>query len=92
MAAEDVSSEIVKEMAESVAASNLKVVGELPAYYTGLAMGNAVSNQQQLNQLAMAIVSKAAESILATSPSESGGDVATLAQLMKGVQLTPPQA
>ncbi|MBX3629294.1 MAG: RebB family R body protein [Nitrosomonas sp.] len=86
----DDSSEIVREQAESIAATNLKVLGDSPAFYTNLAMSNAVSNQQAMNQLNLAIVSKAAESILATDPREGGADIAALMQLIKAAQTTPP--
>ena len=86
----DDSSEIVKEMAESVAATNLKSLGDGPAFYNTLAMSNAVAHQQGLNQIQTAIVGKVAEAIIGTSPSEGGADVAALQQLMKGAALTPP--
>ena len=89
--AED-SSEVVKEMAESVAAVNRKSLGDAPAFFNNIAMGNAVAHQQGLQQIQTAIVAKAAEHIMATSPAEGGSDVAALGQAMKGLQLTPPQA
>ena len=87
--AED-SSEIVREMSESVAATNLKSLGDGPAFYHNLAMSNAISHQQGLNQIQTAIVGKVAEAIIGVSPSEGGADVAALQQLMKGAQTTPP--
>lgn len=87
--AED-SSEIVREVAESVAASNLKVLGDSPATAMILATQNAVSNQQAMNQLQLAIVGKVTETIIATSPAEGGQDVAALMQLAKMAQTTPP--
>ena len=87
--AED-SSEIVREMAESVAASNLKVLGDSPAVSVNLATQNAVSNQQAMNQLQLAIVGKVTETLIATDPKEAGGDVAALMQLAKMAQTTPP--
>lgn len=86
----DDSSEIVREQAESVAATNLKVLGDAPAFYQSLAMGNAVSHQQAMQQIQAAIVGKVAEAIISTSPSEGGADVAALQQLIKGAQTTPP--
>ena len=88
--AED-SSEIVREMAESVAATNLKSLGDGPAFYHNIAMSNAIAHQQGLNQIQTAIVGKVAEAIIGTSPSEGGADVAALQQLIKGAQTTPPQ-
>lgn len=87
--AED-SSEITREQSESVAATNLKVLGDGPAFYSNLAMANAVSNQQNLQPIYAAIVGKVAEAIIGTSPSEGGADVAALQQLIKGAQTTPP--
>ena len=87
--AED-SSEIVREAAEAVAFTNIKAVGEGSAFYSNLAMSNAVAHQQGLNQIQAAIVGKVAEAIIGVSPSEGGADVAALQQLMKGAQTTPP--
>lgn len=86
----DDSSEIVKEMAESVAATNLKVLADGPAFNINLAMANAVSAQQQMNQIALAITSKAAESIINTSPAEGLAGVGAGMQLVKAGQTTPP--
>lgn len=87
--AED-SSEITREQSESVAATNLKVLGDGPAFYSNMAMGNAIAHQQAMQQIQTAIVGKVAEAIIAVSPSEGGADVAALQQLMKGAQTTPP--
>ena len=84
------SGEIVKSQSESVAAANLKVLGDGPAFFTNLAYGNAVSAQQGMNNITSAIVGKVAEAIIKVSPSEGGADVAMLQQLMKGAQTTPP--
>lgn len=86
----DDSSEVVREMAESVAATNLKVLADGPAFNINLAMANAVSAQQQMNQIALAITSKAAESIINTSPGEGLSDVGAGMQLVKAGQTTPP--
>lgn len=87
--AED-SSEIAREMGESVAATNLKSLGDAPAFYHNLAMSNAVGHQQAMQQIQVAITGKVAEAIIGVSPSEGGADVAALQQLMKGAQTTPP--
>lgn len=92
MAASDDSSEVVREQSESVAATNLKTLGDGPAFFQNMAYGNAVQNQQAMNQLNLAIVSKAAETIMATSPSEGGVDIAALMQLVKAAQTTPPNS
>lgn len=86
----DDSSEIVREMSESVAATNLKSLGDGPAFYHNLAMGNAVAHQQAMQQIQSAVIGKVAEAIITVSPSEGGVDVAALQQLMKGAMTTPP--
>lgn len=86
----DDSSEIVKEQSESVAASNLKSLGDAPAFYHNLAMNNAVSHQNRCNGILEAAMGKVIEAIISVSPSEGGADVAALQQLMKGAQTTPP--
>ena len=87
--AED-SSEITREQSESVAATNLKVLGDGPAFYTNMAMAESVAHQQAMNQVRLAAAGKVIESIVTISPSEGGADVAALGQLMKGLELTPP--
>jgi len=87
--AED-SSEIVKEMSESVAATNLKSLGDAPAFYHNMLMANTV-NQQGLNQsLAATLAAKSAESVIATSPAEGAVDTAISQILTKMAQTTPP--
>ena len=88
--AED-SSEIVREQSESVAATNMKTLGDGPSFYQNMAYANAVAHQQAMQQLQAAIIGKVAEAIITTSPSEGGSDVAALQQLLKGAQTTPPQ-
>ena len=86
----DDSSEIVKEQSESVAATNLKVMADGPAFFQNQAyqMSNdGLAGWRTINQ---AIVGKVAEAIISTQPSEGGADVAALQQLMKGAQTTPP--
>ena len=68
----DDSSEIVKEQSESVAAANLKVLGDGPAFYTSLAMSNAVSHQGRVNAITEAAMGKVIEAIIGVSPSEIG--------------------
>lgn len=86
----DDSGEIVQEAMEAAAATNVKVLSDGPAFYSNLAMSNAVADQQAASALRLAIVTKAADSILNTSPTEGGTDVAALGQLLKGLQMTPP--
>ena len=87
--AED-SSEVVREMAEAAAASNVKVVSEGPAFFTNMQYAEANANTAAMNQLRIAILGKVTEAIIGVSPSEGGADVAALQQLMKGAALTPP--
>lgn len=79
-----------EKIVEAVAVDNVKTVAGQPAVLSNLALANAVSHQHSLNLIAQAATGKIIESIIATSPTEAGGSVATLAQLMKGVSLTPP--
>ncbi len=80
---------------DAVAATNLKNVGEAPAFYSGLAMGNAVSNQQSMNALQQAAVGSIIKGLTEVDPSEavaalkltSGNEVAsTLGQLLAALQ------
>jgi len=86
----DDSSEIVKEQSESVAATNLKTLGDGPAFYTNLAYSNAVQAQQGGMTLYQTILGKTAEQIMATSPSEGSVDTALAQILAKMAQTTPP--
>ena len=86
----DDSSEIVKEQSESVAATNLKVLADGPAFYTNLAYKQAIEASSGWTSLNQAIVGKVAESIMATSASEGGADLAGLGILIKGMQTVPP--
>lgn len=86
----DDSSEITREQSESVAATNLKVLGDAPAFYSQMAMNNAVSHQQAMQQVQLATTGKIVDMIANTSPAEGGADVATLMQLIKAAQTTPP--
>ena len=88
--AED-SSEVVREMAESVAASNLKTLGDAPAFFQNQMYAQAVAQNAGWNTINQAIVGKVAESIINTSPAEGGADIVALGQLLKGLQLSPPQ-
>ena len=89
MATED-SSEIVREQSESVAATNLKVLGDGPAFYTNQGYANATTMQQGMNSVFASVIAKSAEMVIETKPAHAGGDVAALQQLMKGAQTTPP--
>ena len=86
----DDSSEIVKEQSESVAATNLKTLGDGPAFYQNQMYSQAVSQSAGWNALNQAVVGKIIESIIATSPAEGGADLAALGMLIKGMQTVPP--
>ncbi len=78
------------DIREGLAVENVKAIGGGTAFLANLAHANAVGNQQAMNLIMQAATGKIVESIIATSPSEGGVAVATLGQLMKGLQLTPP--
>jgi hypothetical protein len=86
----DDSSEIVKEQSESVAATNLKTLGDGPAFFQNQMYAQAVSASSSWNVLNQAVVGKIVESIIATSPAEGGADLAALGMLIKGMQTVPP--
>lgn len=86
----DDSSEIVKEQSESVAATNLKTLGDGPSFFQNQAFAESLANTQALNQLRMTLLGKIAESVIATTPAEGGADTAALGALAKIVQGTPP--
>ena len=88
--AEENSSEIVKEQSESVAATNLKTLGDGPAFYQNMAYAESVANTQAMNQLRMTLLGKISEAVIATSPSEAAGTVAMAGILVKAMQSTPP--
>ena len=86
----DDSSEIVKEQSESVAATNLKTLGDGPAFYTNQSYAETLANTQAMNQLRMTLLAKASESIISVSPAEGGADAASLGMLAKIMGNTPP--
>jgi hypothetical protein len=86
----DDSSEIVKEQSESVAATNLKVLADGPAFYTNAGYSESLANTQAMNQLRMTLLGKVSESIIAVSPTEGGADVAGLGMLAKMFGNLPP--
>lgn len=86
----DDSSEIVKEQSESVAATNLKTLGDGPAFYTNAGYAESLANTQAMNQLRMTLLGKVSESIISVSPAEGGSDVASLGMLAKMFGNVPP--
>jgi len=87
--AED-SSEIVREQSESVAATNLKVLGDGPAFFQNQAYSLSNQGMAGMQTINQAMISKAAESMINTSPAESAGDAAMAGILSKIMQTTPP--
>ena len=86
----DDSSEIVKEQSESVAATNLKVLGDGPAFFQNQGYGLAINAAAGWLNINQAVVSKAAESLIATSPAEGASDSAMAGILAKMMQTVPP--
>jgi len=86
----DDSSEIIKEQSESVAATNLKVLGDGPAFFQNQSFALAVNSAAGWNNINQAVVSKAAESLIATSPAEGASDSAMAGILTKMMQTVPP--
>lgn len=79
-----------EKIIEAVAVDNLKAIGGGTAFLANLAHANAVANQQVMNGIMNAAAGKIIESIIATSPSEGGADLAALQQIVKAAQSTPP--
>ena len=86
----NVTSALPDDVRESVAAANFKTLGDGPAFYANLAMGNAVQAQQQLSNLGLTVTAKAVDMVSEKQVEEMGGIVAALQQIMKGAQTTPP--
>ena len=86
----DDSSEVVKEQSESVAATNLKVLGDGPAFYSNMTMANTTTHAQAMNTVQLATVAKMVDLIANTSPGEGGADSAALGMLAKMMGNVPP--
>ena len=84
------SSHIVQEQSEAVAATNLKVGGEIPAYMMALAYQQALDAAVGWRTINQATVGKMSEQVIMTSPTQGGVDTAALQMLLKGAQTTPP--
>jgi hypothetical protein len=85
-----VASSIPGDIRESVAIANVKTLADGPAFFTNLAMANAVQAQQQLSALGLTILAKATDIIAEKQIEEGGVLVAALQQMIKGAQTTPP--
>jgi hypothetical protein len=86
----DDSSEIVREQSESVAATNIKTLGDGPAFFQNQMYAQAAARSQAMDQVLVALTGKVGEMIISTSPGEGGADTAALAALAKIIQGTPP--
>ena len=84
---EENSSEIVKEQSESVAATNLKVLADGPAFFQNAAYAEYNANQAAMNQMRMAMMAKAMQNI---DTSGEGKDVVTAGMLIKAHQGMSP--
>jgi len=88
--AEEDSSEVVREFGESVAAVNLKTLGDGPAFFQNQMYAQQVQASAGWTSLNQAVVSKASEMILNTSANSEGADLASLGMLIKALVNTPP--
>lgn len=59
---------------DSVSNVNTKNLGDQPSFYAGLAMGNAVSHQNRVNQVGEAALSAAIKTLLTISPEQAQAD------------------
>ncbi|TVR59433.1 MAG: hypothetical protein EA420_15990 [Candidatus Competibacteraceae bacterium] len=62
---------IPDSIVESVAIDNVKTVAGGPAFYSNLAMGNAVSHQQGMNAILTAAVGSVVKGLTEMDPSEA---------------------
>jgi hypothetical protein len=86
-----VASALPDDVRESLSVANVKAVGEQPAVLANIALANAVSHQQQVNSLAMTVLGKVCESIIATQPAEGVVDTAVATFLSRlAAASTPP--
>jgi len=81
----------------SVANANFKTIGDQPALdanharaLANLALANAVSHQHAMNQLQLAVTSKAVELVLSLDPTEALGNAVVGQQGSKVAGSTPP--
>ena len=88
----DDSAEIVKEQSESVAATNLKTLGDAPAFFQNQMYNQAVQAAAGWTSINQAIVSRASEMVLNTTSNSEGADIAALGMLIKALVNTPPQS
>lgn len=81
---------LIEDVANVVSATNLKVMGEIPGFYAGMGMANAISHQQAMNSLNMSLMGAIGKTLTQLDPSQSmselkllsGNDAAsTIAQL-----------
>ena len=75
----------------SVINANFKVIADVPATAMGMAMQNAVSHQQQMNQLAVAALGSIVRQMTEVGAEEAGSLAAVMQQALKGAQTTLPE-
>lgn len=79
-----------EDIVASVANTNLKVLGDGPASMQNMALQNALSFQQSMNTVTLALVGRIGERIATLDPTEALGVVGAGQQVMKGAGNTPP--
>lgn len=91
-----------EQVVDSVTSTNLKTLGDGPAFYQNMAFANAISHQQRLNLLGETAVASAIRSV-ATTPHEEAqadfpsaiaailGALGSSQQAAKVAQTTPPE-
>ncbi len=60
-----------EEVVTAVSATNFKSLGEAPAFYSNLAMGNAVTYQQAMNNVTLAAIGKITKYLTESDAEES---------------------
>lgn len=79
---------------DSVTAANFKNLGDAPAFYAALAMGDAVAHQRGVNAIREAAIGSIIDRLISVDPTESisvlkqlsGNDLAaTIAQLLSAL-------
>jgi hypothetical protein len=75
---------------DTINIANLKTIAEAGAHSMGLAMQNAVSHQQAMNQVSLAGVGAMVKRLVEVDVNEAAGIAPLLQQLAKVAQTTPP--
>ncbi len=75
---------------DAVANENMKNIAGMGAHTMGLAMQNAVTNQQAMNMLGVAALGSTILRFSELGVEEGGVMAAVMQQIIKGAQTTPP--